>query len=95
MKKKNGLYGTLFRYYWLYFSKNKYCLKLYITMALGSERRNNGIGRKSEAARRNGEERMRMLAGTVVVGEERGIEVRGRRPSRIWVFMYFTQVLSY
>lgn len=71
------------------------CLKLDITMALGYERRNNGIGRKSEAARRNGKERMRVQAGMVVVGVERRIEVRGRRPSRIWVFMYFTQVLSY
>lgn len=78
MKKKNGLYGTLFRYYWLYFSKNKSCLKLDSTMALGSEQRNNGIRRKSEAARRNGNERMRMQAGTVVVGEERGTEAAGR-----------------
>lgn len=83
MKKKNGLYGTLFRYYWLYFSKNQSCLVLYITMALGSKRRNNGIGRRSEAARRNGKERMRMQAGTVLVGEVRGTEVRGRKPSRI------------
>lgn len=64
-------------------------------MTLGSERRNNEIGKKSEAARRNGKERVRMQAGTVVMVVERGVEVRGCRPSRIRVLMYFTQVLSF